>query len=55
MEKFLVKTLTNEKRFLNKVKIVYAKPELSEHVGARMGKATNYVLNNIDLREYDFY
>ena len=41
-------------RFFEKIKIIYVRPELSEHVGVRVGKAINHVLSNIDLGKYDF-
>jgi len=53
LEKFLVKTL-NLKRFSSKIRVVYVRPELSEHVGVRVGKAINHALSRVDLRRYDF-
>jgi len=54
LEKFLVKTLKLEKSFSSKIRVVYVRPELNEHVGVRVGKAINHVLSLIDLRRYDF-
>jgi hypothetical protein len=50
----LTNILSAEEGFSEKVKVIYMKPELAEHVGVRVGKAINHVLNNIDLRKYDF-
>ena len=54
LAKFLTNILSAEEGFSEKVKVIYMKPELAEHVGVRVGKAINHVLNNIDLRKYDF-
>lgn len=54
LAKFLTNILSAEEGFSDKVKVIYMKPELAEHVGVRVGKAINRALNNIDLRKYDF-
>jgi glycosyltransferase involved in cell wall biosynthesis len=54
LAKFLTNILSAEEGFSEKVKVIYVKPELAEHIGVRVGKAINHALNNIDLRKYDF-
>jgi glycosyltransferase involved in cell wall biosynthesis len=54
LAKFLIKFLSIEEEFSEKVRVIYVKPELTEHVGVRVGKAINHVLNNIPLHKYDF-
>ena len=54
LAKFLIKFLSIEEELSEKVRVIYVKPELTEHVGVRVGKAINNVLNNIPLHKYDF-
>jgi glycosyltransferase involved in cell wall biosynthesis len=54
LAKFLTNSLSIEEDLSEKVKVIYVKPELTEHVGVRVGKAINHALNNIDLHRYDF-
>jgi hypothetical protein len=50
----LTNSLSIEEDLSEKVKVIYVKPELTEHVGVRVGKAINHALKNIDLHRYDF-